>query len=168
LPEFDADLYAGATNWKQSMREPVVFRNPIRWLVAVIYIVAAVLAVSAALRSGSLTKMIFLVATAVACAILAVRAARSGICISDAGVIGRADRYTRRLRWDEIERFELRPRRFGGLWPRQGLGAWKQNGKWVRLMDYGLGHENEYGAALQVLQDRLSTEVGDEAASRPD
>jgi hypothetical protein len=135
------------------MRERVVLRNPMRWFVAGVYLVVAVLAVSAAPRTTSLTNMIFLAVAAIACAILSGRAARSAIWISDAGVIARADRFTRRLRWDEIQRFELHPRRFRGLMPSKGLGAWKRNGTWVLLMDYGVADpQNRYSAALRVLQ----------------
>ena len=136
-------------------------RNPTRWIVSGIYLIAAVLAAIKAAQSTILTNTIVLAAAAVVFAVLCTRAPLSAICMSNAGVIGRADRFTRRLRWDEIERFELRPRRFGGLVPSLGLGVWKRNGRWIRLMDYGIDPQSRYTEALQVLQQRLISHASD-------
>jgi hypothetical protein len=96
--------------------------------------------------------MIFFVLAAVTFTVLGVRGARSAIWISDPGVTARADRFTRHLSWTEIDRFEIRPRLMRGLVPGQGLGAWTREGRSVRLMDHGLDRENQYGAALRVLE----------------
>jgi hypothetical protein len=70
-------------------------------------------------------------AAALAFGVLALRASRSGIAIEESGIVARADRFTRRLRWEEVELFAVRRRRTGGVW------AKKRSGRWVKLMDVG-------------------------------
>lgn len=129
-----------------------MLRNTTRWLVSGLWLAMAMLAIVAAMLATSVIRTIFFAIDAAPLILLGVRGARSAIWINDIGVIARADRFTRHLAWSEIDRFELRLRRYLGLVPRQGLGAWRRNGQWVHLMDHGMDSKNRYSAALQVLQ----------------
>jgi hypothetical protein len=132
-----------------------VLRNTTRWMVAGIYLLFAAAGVVFALRTTKIPEAILFVLGAAVFTILGVRAARSAIWISDQGVTARGDRFTRHLSWGEIERFEIRPRRSGGLGSTRGLGARRLDGQWIRLMDYGVDSQNRYPAALRELQAEL-------------
>jgi hypothetical protein len=135
-----------------SKQRQLVLRNTTRWFLAAFYLSFAAIGVVVAVLTSNVPVMIFYLLAAAAFAVLGVRGARSAVWMSEVGVTARADRFTRHLAWAEIDRFELRPRRLGGLWPGEGLGAWRRNGDWVRLMDQGVDSKHQYDAALQVLQ----------------
>jgi hypothetical protein len=133
-----------------------VLRNTTRWAVAGVYLFLAAAGVVFALVTPKNPETILFVVAAAAFTILGVRSPRSAIWISDQGVTARGDRFTRHLGWDEIEGFELRARRSGGLTSAKGLGARRPNGQWVRLMDCGTDSQNRYPAAVKELQAELA------------
>ena len=83
---------------------------------------------------------------------LAVRSGRAAILVGPAGVTGRGIQYTRRLAWNDIERFEDKPRKF---YPGHGLGARHRDGTWVRLIDDSPDLKNRYQAAADELEAEL-------------
>ncbi len=134
----------------------MVLRDPARWFVAGLHLfLAAAGLVSAVTIAGTAATALFALEAAVFLT-LAVRGARSAIWVSREGVTAKADRFTRHLAWRDIERFELGPRRWEGLFPGRGLGAWLRDGKWVRLMDESLDPGNRYQAALDDLKAELA------------
>jgi len=92
---------------------------------------------------------------AAAGAILLVRGTRTAILASEQGVTAISNRVTKHLAWTDIHRFELDPEKQEGLKASPGLGAWRCNGEWVRLMDHGRDRSGRYQAALEDLQTEL-------------
>lgn len=93
---------------------------------------------------------------AAAGAVLLVRGTRTAIWVSEQGVTVAGNRVTKRLAWTDIQRFELEPTDEEGLRPSAGLGAWRRNGEWVRLVDHGRHPRGRYQAALEDLQTELA------------
>ena len=136
-----------------------MLRNTTRWF-ALVYFSAAVIALaSLALGPIGVTTILSLAAAPVF-ALLGVRMLRSAILIDDDGVAARADRFAKHLKWPDVNRFELRARA-GGFG--RALGAWKNDGTWVHLMDGGLDSKNAYGKAFAMLQSALSQRRPDQA-----
>ena len=133
-------------------RRCVVVQSTTRWFVGSIYfLLAAAAAFSLAVSRSSPARTALFALAIAAFLSLAVRALRSAILAAPSGVIARADRFTRRLAWSEIDRFELRS---SGL--TRSIGAWKTDGSWVRLMDCGHDSRQQYEAAASD----LGTELG--------
>jgi len=78
-----------------------------------------------------------------------VLAMRSGIRLDDEGLSARWRIWTRRLRWQEIERFDVGPST--SLW----LLAIRPHGRPVRLQGYARKYEDEAMSTLHVLNDEL-------------
>jgi hypothetical protein len=93
---------------------------------------------------------------AAAGAILFARGTRAAIWVSERGVTAADGRVTRHLAWSDVRRFELDPEDREGLMPGTGLGAWRHNGEWVRLMAHGRDPKGRYRAALEDLQAELA------------
>ena len=93
---------------------------------------------------------------AAAGAILLVRGTRTAIWVSQQGVTVAGNRVTKHLAWTGIQRFDLDPADQEGLILSAGLGAWRHNGEWVRLVDHGRHPRGRYQAALEDLQTELA------------
>jgi hypothetical protein len=135
-----------------SESEQLVLRNPARWFVAVVYWLGAAVFIAESLIQQESIWTVVAVIVSICSLVLGVRSARAAIWIDDAGVKATGDRFTRSLKWDEIDRFELRAGGPRGVLPRSGLGLWTVEGRWVRLMDRALGVTGEFETALNVLQ----------------
>ena len=100
--------------------------------------------------TGSTFQLVIGIGFAIAAGTLMWRSFRNGIWLNETGLTARADRFTRHLQWSEIRRFEFR-----GL---AGLGAYRCDGKWVRLLDFGgiRPHIKAEGAA-QLLNEHLES-----------
>jgi hypothetical protein len=110
-----------------------VFRSPTNRIAAATWSFFIVVAAVGVVLAKSAVGAAFCATCGLAAAILAVRAARSRIVVDERGVIARApDRLTRRLRWDEVERFAMRDGWAGGVW------AKTTSGRWVKLLDVGV------------------------------
>lgn len=130
----------------------VVLRSTTRWVVGGIYafIAAAGCFGLAFGTAGALKNTLVIIAIAVF-SVLAFRGVRSSIEVDQEGLTARADRFTRRLHWSDVDRFEIRA---VGL--STALGAWKKDGSWLRLMDRGYDSRQRYESALQDLQAELT------------
>ncbi len=93
---------------------------------------------------------------AVAGAILFARGTRAAIWVSERGVTAADGQVTRHLVWADVQRFDLDPQEREGLMPGAGLGAWRRNGEWVRLMVHGRDPQGRYQAALEDLEGELA------------
>jgi hypothetical protein len=82
------------------------------------------------------------------CGWLAVRAWRAEIRVDARGVTGRADRFTHRIAWSDLDRFAISA---------GGLGAVNRSGHWIRLADYGVARTTaeRHMAALQEWQRKV-------------
>ncbi len=110
-----------------------VFRAGTNWIAAAVWSVFVVLGVLGAFLAKTAMAAAFCAACALAAAIFAVRAARARIVVDEQGVVAHApERLTQRLRWDEVERFEMRHGWAGGVW------AMTTSGRWVKLLDVGI------------------------------
>ncbi len=110
-----------------------VFRSGTNWIAAALWSVLAVLGVLGVLLAKTAMAAAFCAGCALAAVILAVRAARARIIVGEQGVVAYApDRLTRRLRWDEVEQFEMRHGWAGGVW------ATTTSGRRVKLLDVGV------------------------------
>ncbi|UQX89191.1 hypothetical protein M6D93_04100 [Jatrophihabitans telluris] len=107
--------------------------------------------------TGSTVHLVIGILDGIAAGTLAWRSFWNGIWLSGTGLTARADRFTRHLQWSEIQRFEFR-----GL---AGLGAYRSDGKWVRLLDFGgvRPHIEAEGAA-QLLNEHLAASRHSDAA----
>lgn len=79
--------------------------------------------------TGSTVHLVFGIVIGIGAGTLAWRSFRNGIWLNETGLTARADRFTRHLQWADIQRFEFRGP--------AGLGAYRSDGKWIRLLDFG-------------------------------
>lgn len=107
-----------------------VLRSPTARAIAVFYTAFVALAASLPWIDGQSTKSLVVAPVGVVFfGVLGVRAWRAGIGLDAKGVVGRTDRFTRRIYWSDIERFAVKS---------GGLGAIDRSGRWIRLGDYGI------------------------------
>ncbi len=124
-----------------------VIRSESATAVAGLYLVLGVSAIVTVAVAKNLLEAGLGVLGMILFATLGVRAACSSIRFDDSGVTARADRFTRHLGWDEIQRFDFRLRK--------GLGAYTRDGTWIRLQDYGLAARKDAAVAVKRLEEEL-------------
>lgn len=106
----------------------MTLRSPRKWLVVTIYGLIGVVGVISAVGGRSAGSRIVSVLVASATVAGAVRATRSGIVVSEKGIVARG-RFTRQFSWNDVQRFDVRPLPHLGVW------AMTTGGPWVKLMD---------------------------------
>ena len=111
---------------------------------------------SLAIRLVPVAEKVLAAVIAVAGAILFARGTRAAIWVSERGVTAADGQVTRHLVWADVQRFDLDPQEREGLMPGAGLGAWRRNGEWVRLMVHGRDPQGRYQAALEDLEGELA------------
>ncbi len=129
-----------------SLDDERALRTRTTWFVAAAYLIFALLGVGVVFLARTWKEAALGAGSAVASSILAIRAARAGITIDEGGITARADRFTRRMRWDEVERFEVRRRWSGSVW------AKTTSGKSVKLLDGGLPDKGTARAIARQLE----------------
>jgi hypothetical protein len=138
------------------MAARIVFRSWAAKIGTVLFGGLSVAGVSVAVLRGSVAGSVLFGAIAAVFAALAVRSARAGIVCDDVGLTGRTDRYTHRVAWREVDRFDFRPFR--------GVGAWTTDGKWIALQDFGLQERSAAQDVVARLTELREGETGQASA----